>query len=90
MENIIVSTGDIKQDYQVLKPVHQFHLSQLDKEIFGKDLTFDGTIDALIEELKKKPKEAGGDAITFLRVEFEQLELRGTQYFVYGTMVKFK
>jgi len=58
--------------------------------MFGEDLTFDGTIDALIEILKKKTKEAGGDAIAFLRVDFEQKELRGTQYFIYGTMIKFK
>ena len=40
--------------------------------------------------MKKEAEEAGGDAILFLRVDMEQLQLSGTQYFVYGTLVKFK
>jgi len=68
-----------------------FHLSQLNQEVFGeKQLSFDKTIDKIIEKLQEKTKEAGGDGIIFLRVQFDQLELRGTQYFVYGTAVKFK
>jgi uncharacterized protein YbjQ (UPF0145 family) len=40
--------------------------------------------------MKKQAQYAGADAILFLRVDFEQLQLSGTQYFVYGTLVKFK
>ncbi len=91
MENIIVSTGDIKRDYDIIKPVHLFHLSIFDEDMFGeKNLSFDGAIDKMIESLQTKTKDAGGDAIIFLRVQYSQMELRGNYYFVYGTMVKFK
>lgn len=91
MENIVVSTGDIKRDYDIIKPVHMFHLSMLDEDMFGeKNLSVDGATDKIIESLQEKTKDAGGDAIIFLRVQFDQMDLRGTQYFVYGTMVKFK
>ena len=91
MSEIIVSTGDIKRDYEVLKPIHLFHHSLNNKERFGeKNISVDDVIDYIIEEMKEEAKEAGGDAILFLRVDFEQLQLSGTQYFVYGTLVKFK
>lgn len=91
MSEIIVSTGDIKRDYEVLKPIHTFHLSLNDKERFGdKYISFDKTIDKLIKELKEEAKENGGDAIIFLRVDWVILQLGGKEYFVYGTLVKFK
>jgi uncharacterized protein YbjQ (UPF0145 family) len=44
----------------------------------------------MIEELKEEAEEAGGDAIIFLRVDWVILQLGGKEYFVYGTLVKFK
>jgi hypothetical protein len=91
MNEIIVSTGDIKKDYDVLRPIHLYHHSLNNKERFGeKNLSVDGTIDKIIVEMKKQAQYAGADAILFLRVDMEQLQLSGTQYFVYGTLVKFK
>ena len=91
MKEIIVSTGDIKQNYEVLKPIHLYHHSLNNKERFGeKNLSVDRTIDKIIEEMQKTAEKDGGDAILFLRVDMEQLQLSGTQYFVYGTLVKFK
>ena len=91
MREIIVSTGDIKRDYDVLRPIHIYHHSLNNKERFGeKNLSVDETIDKIIGEMKKQAQYAGADAIIFLRVDFEQLQLSGTQYFVYGTLVKFK
>lgn len=91
MSEIIVSTGDIKQDYKVLRPIHLYHHSLNNKERFGeKNLSVDRTIDKIIEEMQKTAEKDGGDAILFLRVDMEQLQLSGTQYFVYGTLVKFK
>lgn len=40
--------------------------------------------------MKEEAIEGGGDAILFLRVDMEQLQLSGSQYFVYETLVKFK
>jgi uncharacterized protein YbjQ (UPF0145 family) len=91
MKEIIVSTGEIKRDYDVLRPIHIFHHSLLNKEVFGdKNISFDEVIDKMIEEIKDEAEEDGGDAILFLRIDFEQMQLGGTQYFVYGTLVKFK
>ena len=44
----------------------------------------------IIEKMKEEADKLGGDAILFLKVDMEQLQLSGTQYFVYGTLVKFK
>lgn len=91
MKEIIVSTGDIKKDYEVLRPIHLFHHSLNNKDRFGeKNISVDDVIDHIIEEMKEEASNEGGDAILFLRVDFEQLQLSGTQYFVYGTLVKFK
>ena len=91
MKEIIVSTGDIPKDYDVIRPIHLFHHSLNNKERFGeKNLAVDDVVDHIIDEMKEEAKEAGGDAILFLRVDFEQLQLSGTQYFVYGTLVKFR
>ena len=90
MKEIIFSTGDVNKEYEILKPVHMFHYSLLNKDRFGTDkLSIDQTIDKIIERLQKEVNDAGGDAIIFLRIDFEQMQLQGTQYFVYGTMVKF-
>ncbi|OQY74439.1 MAG: hypothetical protein B6D44_04255 [Ignavibacteriales bacterium UTCHB2] len=91
MKEIVVSTGDIKKDYDVLRLIHLFHHSLNNKDRFGeKNLSVDDVIDHIIEEMKEEASEEGGDAIINLRVDFEQLQLSGTQYFVYGTLVKFK
>ena len=91
MKEIIVSTGDIQQDYEVIRPIHFFHLSLLDEQRFGqKNLSFERTIDKMIDKLKEEAKTAGGDAIIFLRVDWVILQLGGKEYFVYGTLVKFK
>ena len=91
MSEIIVSTGDIKRDYDVLSPIHLYHHSLNNKERFGeKNLSVDETSDKIIGEMKKQAQYAGADAILFLKVDFEQLQLSGTQYFIYGTLVKFK
>jgi ribosomal protein L40E len=91
LNKIIVSTGDIKRDYDVLRPIHLFHHSLTNKERFGeKNISTDDVIDYIIEEMKEEAIEEGGDAILFLRVDFEQMQLGGSQYFVYGTLVKFK
>ena len=91
VKEIIVSTGNIKRDYEVLRPIHLFHHSLLDESVFGeKRMSFDRTIDKIINQLKEAAIKENGDAILFLRVDFEQMQLGGTQYFVYGTLVKFK
>ena len=90
MKEIIVSTGDIQRDYDVLRPIHLFHHSLNNKDRFGeKNLSVDEVIDHIIDEMKEEASEEGCDAIINLRVDFEQLQLSGTQYFVYGTLVKF-
>jgi len=58
MNKIIVSTGDIKRDYEVIRPIHSYHHSLNNKERFGeKSLSVDDTIDAIIEEMKEEAKE---------------------------------
>lgn len=90
-KEVILSTGNIDGDYSVIGIVHYFHLTFMNKEKFGdKNLSFDNTVDKIIDILIDKTIKAGGDGITFLRVESNAIQLGGTQIFVYGTMIKRK
>lgn len=91
MKEIIVSTGDIKRDYDVIKPIFYFHHTLMNKDVFGeKNISTTKLIGLIIEKMKEEADLLGADAILYLRVDFEQMQLGGTQYFVYGTLVKFK
>jgi len=91
MTEIIVSTGDIQQDYEVLRPIHLFHFSNFNKVVFGTDeISVNETIAKMIDKLREEAEDAGGDAITFLRVDWQHIQLGGKEYLVYGTLVKFK
>lgn len=88
-KSVIVSTGDIRGNYEIIGTVHLYHNSLLNEQMFNeKKLAFDQVIDKIIEHLKIKTYDAGGNGIIYLRVDFEQMPLGGTQYFVYGTMIK--
>lgn len=90
-QNIILSTGNYNGDYNVIGLVHQYHLTLNNKEKFGeKNLSFDDTVDNIVDILIDETIEAGGDGIIYLRVEFHAIQLGGSQIFVYGTMIKRK
>jgi hypothetical protein len=90
-QNIILSSGNYTGSYDVIGLVHQYHLTLNNKEKFGeKNLSFDDTVDKIIDLLIDETIEAGGDGIIFLRVEFHAIQLGGSQIFVYGTMIKSK
>lgn len=91
MENFIVSTGDVKMDYEVIRPVHYYHITLSNKETFGeKNIPFDDVIDRIIDLLKEESIAEGGNGIIYLRVSFNPLSVGGSQIFVYGTMIKTK
>ena len=90
-QNVILSTGNYHGGYDAIGIVHQYHLTLNNKEKFGeKNLSFDDTVDRIIDLLIDETIEAGGDGIIFLRVEFHAIQLGGSQIFVYGTMIKRK
>jgi len=78
MEKIILSTGDIKEDYEVIDVI--LH----SKPIYSNETEVDAFRN-LKEHLRKWTKMNGGDAIIHCRFEFLAEEVRG-----YGTVVKIK
>ena len=128
MSKIIVTTGDIKQDYEILGPIY-FQVSN--KGLFGSALSklakkyqdeiqsmkqrgtmsqdkgdwgflygewsvgqsdFEKAFFIATEELKKKAKLVGADAIIGMRQDID-MDTNGFAYFylqMYGTAVKLK
>ncbi len=89
MKEIIVSTGDIKQNYQVLKPVFLYHTVKYVKNDY-RGIEVERTLDKLIEKFKDKAIEFNGDAILFLKVDIKSKPEDNNQFFISGTLVKFK
>lgn len=128
MENIIVTTGDLKQDYEIIGPVY-FQVSN--KGIFGGALSnyvreyekelremkekgtmsedeldwgfvygewsvgqtdFEKAFFIATEELKKRAKLVGGDAVICMKQDID-MDTNGFSFFylqMYGTAVKLK
>lgn len=93
MSDFIVSTGEIKKDYEVLGTVFEYHYDSQDKDKFGRELTAVESFDAIKGVLVNKAKEMGGNAITFLRYDPQYAQhgyAAGTKHYMYGTAVKIK
>lgn len=127
MSNVIVTTGDIKREYEILGPVY-FQVSN--KGLFGSALSklvaqyqdeiknmkkqgtmsqdrsdwgflygewsvgqsdFEKAFFIATEELKKRAKMVGGDAVICMRQDID-MDTNGFAYFylqMYGTAVRF-
>ena len=86
--NIIVTSGDLKKDYEIVGMVSHYFSSIIIK----KPSTADEIFDFVVEKLKEKAEELGGDAIVSVRFQREYIGsgyVQGSTLFSYGTVVKF-
>lgn len=91
---MIVTTTDLKQEYEV-KGIVRFYLSGMyAKQQLGRNMRWDETIDHIINEiLSKQAEEIGANAIVGLTIQGFPGPGMGTvdtNYLYYGTAVKLK
>ena len=87
MEEVIASTGDIKENYKILGLVSYYFSSVVNKEPKAATDIFD----FIINKLKEKASKMNGDAIIYVKMDFENISsgfVQGNNYFTYGTAVK--
>ncbi len=90
MSEIIVSTGEMNREYDILKILHISHSKSMNQNKFGTQyLSDDKIFDLLLAELKKEALTLKADAIVHLKLEIVS-ESIGLRFFLYGTCVKFK
>ncbi len=84
---IIASTGDIKNNYEVLGLVSTFFSTIIQKE----PKTAVDIFSYLVEQLKAKASDMNGDGIIFIKVDKENFTSGyaiGSNYLAYGTVIK--
>ena len=93
MANVIISTGDIKEDYEVIDAI--FELGQGEAGLFatGSDEAFK----KVKTQLASKCKSLGGNAVIFCQFEYRITlndglfgKKQGVEIFAYGTAVRTK
>jgi len=84
---IIVTSGDLKKDYEIIGMVSDYFSSIITKKPEKSDDIFD----FVVNKLKEKAKNMGGDAIISIRFQREYIGgsyVQGPTLFAYGTVVK--
>lgn len=79
-------------EHESLGIVSLYHGDVQTKKRFGKNLTYEELIPALVGLLSEKGKEMGADAVIGIRIEAitqPGMVATGTYYMLYGTAVKF-
>ena len=86
-KNIIITSGDLKSDYEVIGMITHYFSSIVQK----KPETADDIFQFVLERLKEKAERLGGDAIVSVRFQREYVGsgyVQGSTLFSYGTVVK--
>lgn len=87
-KNIIVTSGDLKNDYEVIGMVTHYFSTIVQK----KPETAEDIFHYVVDKLKEKAKQLDGDAIISVRFQREYIGggyVQGSTLFSYGTVVKF-
>ena len=87
-KSIIVTSGDLKNDYKIIGMVSHYFSSIVTK----KPETADDIFYFVVEKLKEKAEKLGGDAIVSVRFQREYIGsgyVQGSTLFSYGTVVKY-
>ncbi len=87
MENVILSTGDIKKDYEIIDVI--FAQAGIHNPYFAGP-QYNESFDELKKILKQKCAEIGGNAVINVRFEYQHTKNNIHELFSYGTCVKFK
>lgn len=91
MSDVICTTGELKENYQVIGVANIYHSSLLNKQKFGEDIPHDEIFDKLLEEIQTRAEKHGASAVIGIRFEYQFMQagyLAITYYWMYGTMVK--
>jgi len=78
-------------EHESLGIVSLFHFDSQTKRRFGKELTYEELIPALIRLLSERGKELGADAVIGIQIEpitQPGMVATATNYLLYGTAVK--
>lgn len=85
--SVIMTTGELRQDYEVLSVISQYQ--QLGFGVRGDPL--EGAVRVGLEKLAEKAKVVGASAIVGLRMEFaNRTEKDEGRLLLYGTLVRLK
>lgn len=92
MSNILITTGDIKEDYEIIDAV--FALDSCQEGIF-KNADPNKAFDKVKDGLRKKAEELGGHAVINCQFEYRVAVTQGfggskqvIEIFAYGTAVR--
>ena len=93
MADVIISTGDVNKDYEVLDII--FALGQGEAGLFSR--APDNAFKGVKQELISKCKNLGGNAVIFCQFEYRITlddglfgKKQGVEIFAYGTAVRIK
>ncbi len=85
-KNIIITTGDLKEDYEIIKPLYVAERVGL---TYPKEEHLNEILTILNDRLKKQCKEIGGDAVVCCHIVY--VPNSGSKLFsINGTAVKIK
>ncbi len=87
MEDIIASTGDIKENYEVIGTTSAFFSTLVQK----KPEKMTDIFDYLIKELMENASNSGGDGIIHIKVDKENFTSGysiGSNILAYGTIIR--
>lgn len=92
--NIVLSTGNLEEDYQVIDVIFAFDSH---KEGFFSSASPDKAFDGVKTHLRSRCQALGGDAVINCQFEYRNAVASGIigskqviEIFAYGTVVKFK
>ena len=95
-DNIIISTGDLKQEYEILDTI--FAADSHSGGFFSSSVSPSKAFEGVKEQLEKECKKLGGNAVINCQFEYrnavtEKGIMGGSKHvieiFAYGTVVKF-
>lgn len=91
---MVVTTQDLKQDYEIKGLVRFYYSGMYAKSIIGKEMPLNESIDYIVKNmLWKQSEELGGDAIIGLAIKIfpsPGAMAVNTNILFYGTSVKLK
>lgn len=87
MQEVILSTGDLKQDYEVIDIV--FATAGIENPYFAGP-QYSESFGEIKKELKNKAHALGGNAVICARFEYQHSSGKIHELFAYGTCVRLK
>jgi hypothetical protein len=87
MKEIILSTGDINKDYEIIDII--FAIDKI-KDPYFSGPQYSETFDNVKKQLKQKGSSLNADAVIYCNFEYQHSKNSIHEIFAYGTCIKFK